>query len=339
MSTLIFPTSAEIMEIAQQKMPRLTQDRPIFDIMPIRAVDEWFLLLEQLDDITGLQSVAGLNGEPAMVTPLGLSQYQIQPGVYREGIAITEDEMATRRKAGTFGDSIDLSDLIMQRQDQLLQRRLDRIEYIGWTVLATGAFAISNPQGIIMHQDAFPVQTYVAPVAWSNASTSAPLADLSAVQLLSRPWSVDLGAAATAYMNRGTFNNLRANNNAADMYGRRSSGYGTINDLGGINQLFKSDDLPQVMIYDQTYKTSQTSATTFIPDNTVIIIGKRPAGQRVAEYRMTRNAANPDLAPGPCMKVIDEGEIKYVRRVTVYDGHNGGPVIQYPKAVVILKVG
>jgi hypothetical protein len=53
---------------------------------------------------------------------------------------------------------------------------------------------------------------------------------------------------------------------------------------------------------------------------------------------MTRNANNPDLAPGPYMRVIDTGEIVIPRSIEVHDGHNGGPVIYFPSAVVVMSV-
>jgi hypothetical protein len=320
-------------------MPRLTQDRPIFDIFPIRAVNETMLIWEQYDNFKGLQQVRGYNGEPPRVNPVGLNQYSMLPGVYGEHTPISEHELSVRRAPGTFGTPIDLTELVLQKQDHLLGRRLDRIEQIGWTLLSTGTFSVSSPVGGVLHTDTFPLQTFTASVSWSNFSTSTPLADFSAVQLLSRGRSVDFGAAATAYMNRATFNNLRSNTNAADLYGRRTAGLGTFNNLQGINQLLAGDDLPTVVVYDMGWLDDTTGAfTPFIPTNTVVVVGKRPAGQTVGEYRMTRNANNPDMAPGPYMRVIDLGEMKVPRNIEVHDGHNGGPVLYYGSAIVVLNV-
>jgi hypothetical protein len=139
-------------------------------------------------------------------------------------------------------------------------------------------------------------------------------------------------------MNRATFNNLRSNANSTDLYGRRTQGLGTFNNLQGINQLLTGDDLPQIVVYDQGYLDEFNNFVPFIPVNKVIVVGKRPAGQPIAEYRMTRNANNPDLAPGPYMRVIDTGEIVIPRSIEVHDGHNGGPVIYFPSAVVVMSV-
>src|SRR5579872_7311572 len=125
MSQFVYPTNQEIMSIAQDKMPRLTADRPVFDFMPIRALDATLLVWEQLDNFRGLQQIRGLNGAPPVVKPVGIKQYLYAPGYYGEFITINEQEITTRRAPGTFGQPINISDLVLERQDQLLQRRLD----------------------------------------------------------------------------------------------------------------------------------------------------------------------------------------------------------------------
>jgi hypothetical protein len=280
----------------------------------------------------------GATAGAARAVPVNLKQYQMQPGSYGEFTPINEQELTSRRVAGTFGAPIDITDLVLEKQDQLLQRRLDRIEYIGWTLLATGTFSVSLPSGGVAHTDTFTLQTYTAANSWSSATLSTPLADFSAVQLLSRGHSVDFGSVATAFMNRATFNNLRSNANSTDLYGRRTQGLGTFNNLQGINQLLTGDDLPQVVVYDQGYLDEAGVFQPFIPAGKVVVIGKRPAGQPIAEYRMTRNANNPDLAPGPYMRVIDTGEIVIPRQIEVHDGHNGGPVVYFGSAIVVMSV-
>jgi hypothetical protein len=52
---------------------------------------------------------------------------------------------------------------------------------------------------------------------------------------------------------------------------------------------------------------------------------------------MTRNVNNANSAPGPYTKVIDRGELQVPRTIEVHDGHNGGPAIFYPSAVIKLS--
>src|SRR5438270_9372171 len=126
MTDLLFPSTAELEEVAQDKLPRLIADRPVFTVFPIETSDNYLLMWEQKDNYLGLAQVRGLNGMPARVNRIGAKRYQMQPGVYGEYIPIDEVELTTRRQWGTFGTPIDLSDLVMEAQDQLLGRRLDR---------------------------------------------------------------------------------------------------------------------------------------------------------------------------------------------------------------------
>src|SRR6185437_3058522 len=138
MAEFTYPTNAELREIAQDLLPRLAADRPVFDLMPIQEPDAFLVMWEQEDSYTGLQQVRGLNGAPPKVVRVGLKRYQMQGGVYGEYIPLDETELTVRRQYGTFATPVDISDLVMRAQRQLLVRRLDRIETIVWTLLSSG---------------------------------------------------------------------------------------------------------------------------------------------------------------------------------------------------------
>jgi hypothetical protein len=332
--TLVIPTSAELREIQQVLIPRLTADRLIFKYMPMESVDSHILEWEQKDNFIGLQQLRGLDGAPAHVRRIGASRYALEPGVYGDFVKATEAELTMRRKLATFGTPIDLSDLVLEFQQQLLVRRLDRIEYIGWQLLATGTFSVSSPTGIV-HTDRFPLQTYTAAVPWATSATATPLADLRGVELLSRGMSTSFGSDAALVMNRITFNSLVSNMNQNDLAGRRVTALLSPLNLEEINKILLGENLPQIEIYDQGYLQDGTGTfAPFIPNNTAIVIGRRRTGA-VAEYLFTRNAQNPDFAPGPYSKVVvDEDETPI--RVEVHDGHNGGPAIYFPGSIVVI---
>jgi len=342
MATLVYPTSAELTRIAQDKLPNLVAQRPIFGIMPIESVDSHILMWEQEDNYVGLQQIRGLNGQPPRVKKTGAKRFMMEPGVYGEFTTIDELELTERRQWGTFGQPISIDDLIMREQDRLLGRRLDREEFIGWTLLTTGTFSISGPDGQVLQTDTFALQTASAAVAWATFATATPLKDFRAVQLLSRGHSVNFGAAAKAYMNRVTFNNLVSNTNTNDFAGRRTSGLQSVLNLTEINSVLAGEDLPQIVIYDGGYLDEVGVFQPFIANAKVIVVGARTDGGRVAEYRMTRNAQNPNMAPGAYMEVIDRGAAgsgrQVPRTIEVHDGHNGGPVIYFPSAIIILSV-
>ena len=407
---LVYPTSAELDEIARDKLPRLTADRPCFDIFPMKDEDNALVMWEQRDNFYGLQQLRGLNGEPPKVRKLGARRFQMEPGFYGEFIPIDETELTLRRQYGSFGTPVDVSDLVMDAQDQLLERRLDRLEWIIWTLLVTGTFAVSTALGTIAHTDVYNFQQYTAGTTWATAATSTPLADLRAIKLLARGHSVSFGPDSYVYLNQVTMNNVLSNTNNADIYGRRTAGLGTFNSEQQVNQLFSGDGLPTFMVYDEgylnelvgvwgagaaagtqtgatitttygaplvgsqiildkdtnvqevttitavaggptswtvTFITTKTHAanatvggfyTPFIPNNKAIVVGKRPAGQPLGEYKMTRNANNPGLAPGAYQKVIDRRDQHVPATIEVHDGHNGGPALFFPSAIVVMNV-
>jgi hypothetical protein len=342
MSTFVYPTSAELRRIEQDKLPNLIAQRPIFSILPIESVDTHILLWEQEDNYVGLQQIRGLNGQPGRVKKTGAKRYIMQPGVYGEYTTIDELELTERRQWGTFNQPVSIDDLIMREQDRLLGRRLDRIEFIGWTLLVTGTFSIAGPDGLTYQTDTFALQTASAAVAWTTLATATPLKDFRAVQLLSRGHSVNFGAPARAYMNRVTFNNLVSNTNTNDLAGRRTSGLQSVLNLNEINSVLAGEDLPQIVIFDGGYLDETGTFQPFIANAKVVIVGARTDGGRIGEYRMTRNAQNPGLAPGAYTEVIDRGEAgsgrQVPRTIEVHDGHNGGPCIYFPSAIVILSV-
>jgi hypothetical protein len=331
----VFPTAAELREIEQTLLPRLADDRLIFKYMPITDLDNHILSWEQQDNYVGLQQLRGLDGKPSRVKRVGGKKYNAEPGVYGEYIPLDETELTRRRQFGTFGTPIDLSDLVRQAQDQLLVRRLDRIELIGWTLLTTGTFSVSGPAGII-HYDTFPIQTATRAVDWDTVATATPLADFRAIQLLSRGTSTTFNSSSEAVMNRVTFNKLVSNTNANDLAGKRVGGLLSPLSLDEANKVLLGEDLPQIRICDDGYLTDAGVFTPFIPDDKVVIIGQR-RGLTICEYLMTRNINNPNFAPGSYSRVIiDEDEIPL--KVEVHDGHNGGPAIYFPGSVVVLSV-
>jgi hypothetical protein len=340
MATFVYPTSAELRRIEQDKLPNLIAQRPIFSIMPIETADSHILMWEQEDNFIGLQQIRGLNGQPGRVQKTGAKRFIMQPGVYGEFTTIDELELTERRQWGTFNQPVSIDDLIMREQDRLLGRRLDRQEQIGWTLLTTGTFSIAGPDGLVYQTDTFALQTSSGS-AWGTPATGTPLGDLRAVQLLSRGHSVNFGPEARAIMNRVTWNKLIANTNAADLGGKKGVGLQSITSVGDVNRILGGEGLPQLEIFDGGYLAEPSGTfTPFIPDNKTVIVGRRTDGGRIGEYRMTRNAQNPGLGPGPYTEVIDRGEAgsgrQVPRTIEVHDGHNGGPVMYFPSAVVIL---
>lgn len=340
MSDFIFPTSEELSVIAAEKQVRLINDagRPRLglQIMPTRAVDAAMVAWEQMDNAVGLQGVRGIGGNPTRVNRIGFAKYNKEPGYYGEFIALDEEELTLRRRIGTAGVPININDLVIEALDQLLIRRLDRIEHTAWQALVYGNYAVSNSGGPVLAEGVFPIQTY-AGSDWSSPSTATPLADFRAVGLLGAEHGASFGAGAMAVMNKVTFNYLMANTNSADLGGRRLNGLVPVNDKPGLMALMAGDDLPMIVVYDEGYNTDANVFTRFIPNDKVMIRGVRPAGQKISEYLFTRNLSAPGEV-GAYSRVIDRGPDRIPRLIEVHDGHNGGPVIYFPGSICTMSV-
>lgn len=338
MPTYVYPTSVELETIEQVKLPKLTQNSPIFKLFPFNGKRSHILQWEQMDNFIGLQQVRGLNGMPPKVARVGIKAYMMKPGVYGEHISLDEEELTIRRAMGTFGTPINIADLVMQAQNQLLQRRLDRQEWLGWQLVTNGFFMVLDLKGTLVHGDSYTQQQYTSAVAWGTPATSTPLADFRAVQLLSRGQSVSFGANATAYMNRTTANQLLVNTNANDLGGRRLNGLTPANSMNAINTILAGEGLPQIEVYDEGYIDDANTFQLFIPNNVVILVGRRTNGAALGEFRYTLNVNNPDGAPKPYTRVIDRVQEQIPREIEVHDGFNGGLVLQFPGSLVKMNV-
>jgi hypothetical protein len=332
-----YPNNFELNQIAQNKIPAIESNRVVFDFFPIRDVMSDRLVWEQMDNFTGLQQPRGLDGDPPRVKKTGAKGYDMEPGVYGEYELISEREMTKRRPYGQIQGTVSLDDLVMPIQDKLLGRRYDRIEWIVWQLLITGAINVAGVDGSIIHSATFSPTTFTASPLWSVPATSHPIADLRAVQLLSRGVSASFGPDSTLYLNRTTSNNVLSNTNANDLGGRRVTGLSPVNSIPTFNQILQGENLPQISVYDEGYLDDTGTFQNWIPDGKFVLVGRRPANQPVGEYRMTRNACKPGFASGAYQYVVDSLTTgrPVPRRVEVHDGHNGGPVLYFPSSIVV----
>lgn len=330
----VYPTSAELREVEKEKLPRLISARPVFEIVPIVEEDSHLVEWEQEDNWTGLQQIRGLNGPFNRVKKVGAKRYAVIPGIYGEFMDLDEVEMTSMRQIGTFDQPIDVRQSVMRMQDRLLERRLDRIEQIIWSLLTTGTYSVSGDGGVLA-TDTYTLQTFTAVVGWGTPATATPVADFRSVQLLSRGKGVSFNRRATAWMNRKTFNKMAANTNNADLNGRFVYGLDANRGPDRVTELLSTEDLPGIRVYDEGYLNDVGTFVPFIPDDKVVVAGARTNGAKIADYAMTRNSNNRGAAPGPYTEVLESKEPP--KRVDVYDGHNGGPRVYYPSAVVVMS--
>lgn len=340
MQTQIFsyPTSVELREIEQVKLPRLTQNSPIFRLFPFEGARTHLLEWSQDDTYGGMQQLRGFNALPPRVAAVGRKSYIMRPGVYGERMDLDEQEMTTRAATANRGVPVNIDDLVMKRQEQLLTRRLNRIEFLCWELALKGHFSVMDNAGIVDHLAAYHTQEYQAPVPWSSRATARPLNDLTNIAMLARGQDTAFDQGATAYMNRVTAGHMLGNTNEEDLGGRRIGIGQTISNLNSLNTVLAPDGLPRIEIYDEGWFTEAGVFTLFIPDGVVLVVGRRLNGASIGAYRFTLNINNDGAAPAPYTVVLDNKGQGVPRKIEVHDGHNGGPVVFYPGSLVRMNV-
>lgn len=337
-TTLLYPTSVELSQIEQKKLPLLTMNDPLFKIFPIKSVNAHLVEWDQRDNFTGLMAVRGLDGRPPRVSAKGANRFSMEPGVYGEHMTVSEREITTRAGYGANAMApIDVTDLVMERSEQLLTREIARMCKTGWDLLTLGRFSIAAENGSILHTDSYRQTVYRPSVAWTTPATSTPLADFRAVKLLARGTSSSFGASSVAYMNQVTANYVLSNTNANDLAGKRTSGLSTVLSIADYNKIATGEDLPTIEIYDEGYQDDTDTFVPYIATGYVQVVGKRQSGAPVGRWTMTRNANNPGYAPGPYYKLV-AGEKPGEPPLEVHRGFNGGIELHYPGSLVTMVV-
>jgi hypothetical protein len=139
-------------------------------------------------------------------------------------------------------------------------------------------------------------------------------------------------------MNRETANLLFSNVNTQDVGRIGLSACCTFMSPEMINQQFAAQGLPQIVIYDEGFIDDNGGFNTYIPFGYVIIVGCRPNNVPPGHYWLTRNAVDCAITTGFWQKLVDTCAYEVPRKIKIYDGHNGGPALEYPRMVVVLRV-
>lgn len=343
--TYTYPISRELMEIAPAKIARLSENRLGLKIMPVRGVEAAMIEWTQRDNYYGLQKIRGYGGSPTRVSPIGSRRYRYEPAVYGEFVEHDEQELATRAGSAVGDVVIDITGMITEDQDQLLGRELDRIEQIIWALLGTGTFAIAQARGdgttTVVFTDTFEIQTITATVPFSDYDNSFPLRTMRQMATLGRGKGLIFGRKAMCYVNQTELTNILNNSNPKDLGGKLLA-VGEIRSLDDINKVLLAQDLPMLEAYDEGYDDDDNAFQLFIPDGKMIVIGAHNSGGKIGEYIKTRNPYAGNTAKSYSLtKNYMTGEnapVEIGKGLEVHQGHNGGPCLYYPGAVVVFNI-
>lgn len=337
MPEYLYPTPTRLQLIDAEIMDQLTFNDPIFARFPMVPVDSHVLIWEQRDNFTGLMQARGLNGEPPRALLPGLKRFVVEPAVFGEFILLDEMRITQLRRAGTLNEQVDVRTMVLEAQQNLRHRHVQRVRQILWNLCTYGWYKIYDHAGTEVATDVIPLRTYSPLALWSSASTATPLADFRNVQLLGRGAGSNFGSGAQAFMNQVTANYMLSNTNAADLYGRRSAGLSTLNTMQLVNQLWAGEGLPVINVYDDGYQNDSNAFVNFIPDGYVIVFGRRDTGERIGQFSITRNAnTSPPGQPAPYAMVNES--TKPPKTIRVDSGFNGAPEVHFGNSIVVMKV-
>jgi len=334
------PTAAEVQTLQMDLFPKYLAGRLGLEILPFKSTEMPAIIFKQPDNYRGLQPFRGL-GKPTLHIPRRYNPWgtlcQIEPGYWGEHDTIDE-EIMTKWGGSQCGTMLDLTEYTTMLTNQLLERRANRIEYNIWQALTFGRYTALNSAGQVVHEGEFNVQNTSSPIPWTNFAGSFPLRDFRQIQLLGRGTSARFDNCAKAIMNRVTANALMSNTNPQDVGRVGLSACCTFMSPQQINQQFAAQGLPQIVIYDEGFLDDSGNFNVYIPDGYVIIVGCRPGNVPIGHYWLTRNAVGCSVTSGFWQKMIDTCDREIIRQITIADGHNGGPALEYARAVVVLRV-
>lgn len=330
------PVATELARVEQVLLPRFVNNIPFMKHFPFTFKRETVLRWTQRDNYRGLMAVRGLGGKPGRVSLVDDSVYLCDPGYYGDHVELDERDLTIRRDAATLsGGPIPLGDLVAEAQEILLTRRINRQAWIMAQLLLNGTFSVVSKSGAVLHTDSYTQQVLTAAVKWNDHVNSVPLQDLRQLPIIVRGQSVNMGPAASIYLNQVTVNHLLANNNPADLGGKKVEYGNSILTLGTINKILEGEGLPKIEVVEDGYDDDTGVFQLFVPDGAGVAVGMRTSGVAIGEFRYTLNQQAPS-GSGVYTRVIDLGSIQIPGSVQVHDGFNGGITLQFPGTIVKL---
>ena len=123
--------------------------------------------------------------------------------------------------------------------------------------------------------------------------------------------------------------------------------------LEDINKILSARGLPTLEVYDEGFIDDDGNLQTFLPDNVLVVIGKRPSGQRIGEFAMTptlHRQLNGQAAPGFFSFIevnggANTGSVSMAAlgagknpKIEITGGVYGGTILFYPRSIVVMKV-
>lgn len=354
MLTLTYPTNVQLDRLLQEYVVDLSDLVGLNEFAPIIGFDYQEVRWDELDSDFGMTAPHGMDSDPRIDKRPGSKTRSYEPIPFKESDVIKESELLKARQLGTLGGVVSIDTLVARVMKSRADKTKIRAEWCVWQ-MAQGLLDIEE-NGVKV-TEAFPVQTFDTQVAWDQYATATPLKDIQDAAMQFRGPTGATGEGAFAYVNRKTLNDVLNNKNDDDLWGFRSQNFLALTfSTKEVNSIFEARGLPTLRLYDGGYVDKNKQFQFFIPDDVVIIKGKRQLNQVVANFATTptlhRKKKDGNMDNGffsileingrpntgsSSVNLNDLGEAANPN-IKHTGGVYGGPVCWYPRSIIKMDV-
>ena len=345
---LKFPTNVE-MDFTTQQYTRDSAKLLGQKLCPLVNTQAQVVESDELDNDVGMTGVHTMDTDPRVRRRPGSRLHSFEPIPHKETELIKESEMLKARAWGTLGGVINIEYLVMDAFRRAMGMDDIRIEWEIWQMFQ-GELNIDE-NGYKLEEE-FAIQEFTPNVAWDDLENAKVLSDLDTVSQM----FVGTGASAQGAVMVGngvTLNKIFENKNTDDLKGFTNENFRVATySVEDLNKLLTARKRPTFLEYDEGFYRTKQEFEKFIPDGTLIVVGKRMAGQQNTEYKLTptlHRTQNGMPAPGRFAFLTVNGQPNVTGtqavslqqlgqhgnpNIGVVHGFYGGPIMRYPRSII-----
>ncbi len=274
----------------------------------------------------------------------------IRPGYWSEYQQVDEAQIRTVAQRGTHSSRFDLMEYERELLFDISMKIHARKESMVWDALVNGYVNERNDQGLVVWDQRYKIIRARFRISACDRNNSTPLADLATIRTcLIGVSGAMFDATAKMYANSQTWECLLRNTNPLDIGRMSLSACCDAVGMQRLAQFFIARNLPQPVAYDGFWIDEQGRTQYYIPTGKIVMIGRRPDGQRVGAFYQapTLLQCGNDTEGGHGGFVIRQDNAcpgdrlpwTGSRMIRWTYGLYGIPVIEHPTSVVSIDTG